>query len=298
MPQKAVDAYTDQLREKMASGDEPLTEPETKFLGDLTDSGYEGLNNDDPITQWQTDRAKNEKRIRDATGMSSTDAASRVAAIETKMDGTEPVSPEEQALVDAYHKAKSVTNRFGGRNGDSALRARAQREVAQMRADLRNRRAARVEVDGDDAVLIGVLVNTGWTDQARVAALAVRQAKSGARTQTPVSSQDGRVSWQLPVSSIPAGCVPAAGPGGSQMTPYVPPAQTVVKPAVQPVLRPAVQPVRTVQPVQPIKATPPVKGSPPAKGTAPGKGAPSPGNPPYQFYRKPFQGPGAKTRAV
>ena len=315
MPQKAVDAYTDQLREKMAADDEPLTETETKFLGDLTDSGYEGLNNDDPITQWQTDRAKNEKRIRDATGMSSTDAASRVAAIETKMDGTAPVSPEEQALVDAYHKAKSMTNRFGGRNGDSALRARAQRDVAQARADLRNNRAARVEVDRDDAVLIGVLVNTGWTDQARVAALAVRQAKAGVRTQTvqtqgvapagvtPTRAADpgkqyvggtpnfdestGQYTYTQPVSQVPPGSsatptVPRS-PGKAMPPPYVPP----------------VKPGAPVKPSPPVKVQPPVKVTPPIKGTPPVKGGPVPVNPPpYQFYRKPLQGSGGKTRAV
>jgi len=315
MPQKAVDVYTDQLREKMAADDEPLTETETKFLGDLTDSGYEGLNNDDPITQWQTDRAKNEKRIRDATGMSSTDAASSVAAIETKMDAGQPVTPQEEALADAYHKAKSITNRARGTTGDSSLRARAQREVAQARVDLRNGRVSRVELDPEEAVLIGVLVNTGWTDQARVAALAVRQAKSGVRTQT-VQTQGvasagvtptrpanpgkqyvggtpnfdestGQYTYTQPVSQLPS---------GSSATPTVPraPGKPVPPPYVPPV-----KPGAPVKPSPPVKVQPPIKGSPPVKGMPPVKGGPVPVNPPpYQFYRKPLQGSGGKTRAV
>ena len=62
---------------------------------------------------------------------------------------------------------------------------------------------------GDDAPYIEALVNTGWTDQARVAALAVRQAKSVARGAASAddSGGTGRVAVQVPQQVLPAGGV-------------------------------------------------------------------------------------------
>jgi hypothetical protein len=129
-----------------------LTEIEEGFLESVTDRGYEGINDDDPVFQWQMGRAKRDARVRQATGMSFKEARAKVGDIELKMDALKPVTAEEEALADAYHKAMSVANR-------------------------------RRRPGGDDAPYIAALVNTGWTDQARVAALAVRRAKAGMRGQ-------------------------------------------------------------------------------------------------------------------
>jgi hypothetical protein len=142
MTPKAVQAYTEQLREKMAAGDEPLDEVEERFLSAITDNGYEGLNPDDPVFQWQVDRAKKEQR---------------------------------------------VSNREG--------------EIAPA-----GRRSHTESGDGD-ADCVEALVNAGWTDEARVAALAVRRMKAGMRGQFDLKRklEGGRVLRPGPLVPQPAG---------------------------------------------------------------------------------------------
>jgi len=283
MPQKAVDSYADQLRAKMSSGDEPLTETETKFLGEITDKGYEGLNNDDPILQWQVDRSKKEARMRQATGMSSQEATARVNEIETRMDALQPVTPEEEAFADAYHKVKSMPNR-------------------QCRRD-------------DDAPYIMALVNTGWTDQSRVAALAVRRAKVGARGEQAQMMPPGKVAPPVDGGIYTGGSkyfdestgqyrkpVGGAAPGRTVQPAYpVKPGQTAPRP-VQPAPpgwggKPA-YPVKRGQPLPP-PYVPPRGGTPPVspkRPAPPKKGQPVPITPPYRFLSSGARRAGAGSR--
>jgi hypothetical protein len=156
MPPKAVQAYTEQLREKMAAGDEPLDEVEERFLSAITDNGYEGLNPDDPVFQWQVERAKKQQRV--------------------------------------------------GNRGEESVRCavfsvQGEREIAPA-----GRRSHTESGDGD-ADCVEALVNAGWTEEARVAALAVRRMKAGMRGQLDLKRklEGGRVRRPGPLAPRPAG---------------------------------------------------------------------------------------------
>jgi hypothetical protein len=195
MPPKAVQAYTEQLREKMAAGDEPLDEVEERFLSAITDNGYEGLNPDDPVFQWQVERAKKEQRIAEATGMPAAQAEARVREIETRMNAMEPVTPEEEALCDAYHRAMGMRNRERVRGSWFLVRGCGER--ATECADFAD----------EERGMVAVLVNAGWTEEARVAALAVRRMKAGMRGQLDLKRklEAGRVRRPRPLAPRPAG---------------------------------------------------------------------------------------------
>lgn len=262
MPPKAANAYLDQLREKMVADDEPLDEVEEKFLQELTDKGVEGLDEDDPLFQWQMDRAKKDQRIVQATGMPSEQAAARVQEIEACMDGLQPVTPEEEAFCEAYHQAKSMPNR-------------------RVRRD-------------DDAPYITALVNTGWTDQARVAALAVRRAKAGVRAQVmpprpaPDPNDTGVYLGGSKYFDEASGQYRYPDPRGQQLPPWTVPGYPV-KPGqpMPPPYRPGPvtppgwpgKPAYPVRPGQPLP--PPYQG--PGPVVPPKKGTPVPIKPGYRF---------------
>jgi hypothetical protein len=153
---KAVQAYTEQLREKMAAGGEALDEVEERFLSAITDNGYEGLNQGDPVFQWQVERAKKQQRVGNR--------------------GEESVQC-------------------------SVFSVQGEREIAPA-----GRRSHTESGDGD-ADCVQALVNAGWTDEARVAALAVRRMKAGMRGQLDLKRklEAGRVLRPGPLAPRPAG---------------------------------------------------------------------------------------------
>ena len=190
--------FKDQLRDKLESGTEPLTPAEEGFLdavteksaqdakkdskqytaaqvqamqtkidqkrqrGDnlssedqdflkMTDPGNDGIdraNGGDPIVQWQMHRQQQKQRIQQSTGMDANAAEAKAEDIQMRLDAGHAVSADERGFLNKMQKV-----------------------LVQNRGDFY----------GDDAPYIEALVNTGWTDAARVAALAVRQAKGAVR---------------------------------------------------------------------------------------------------------------------
>ena len=250
--------FKDQIRDKLESGTEPLTPAEEGFLDAVTeksrqdvqkdlkqytpeqaqaiqkridqkmqrgeslskeDQDYLELSNpendginrenaDDPIVQWQMHRQQQKQRIQRETGMDANAAEAKAQDIQMRLDAGDAVSADERTFLDKM-----------------------QRVIVQNRGDFY----------GDDAPYIRVLVNTGWTDASRVAALAVRRAKSVARGTAGDEELGGtgQVMWTKGM----VGGRSVVLPGASVGTPVLPPSKQPAAGNTRRVVLPETQPV-------------------------------------------------------
>ena len=141
MSPEAVEALTDELRSKLIRETE-LTPAEVGFLEALAESGYAGEGDDDPVFKWQEQQSQRERKVEAAMGMGYDEARAKADAIEQKRADGKPITAEERKFLEQYQSLM--------KNAATAAAA-------------------------------AVVANAGWTDGARVAALAVRRAKAKRR---------------------------------------------------------------------------------------------------------------------
>jgi len=148
MSPEAVEGLTDQIREKLRAG-ESLDAAEAGFLEMLSESGYAGESEGDPIFRWQEQQsmAEAEEAMRSDDQPAQTPHERAEDLIERVRRG-EKLSAEDQHWLDLYRDLYGI--------GEPGM--------------YRN--------DGAGET---VLANIGWTDEARQAALEVRRAKAAAR---------------------------------------------------------------------------------------------------------------------
>jgi hypothetical protein len=165
MSQEGIDALTEEIRQKLADGKERLSASEEGFLEELRyQKGYVGEDHGDPIFDWQEKRAMTEQNMRDATGMDFRDARAKAGDLAQKeADGT-PLTPDEESFLEVFRAV--MQNRQG-------------MPIADCR--MPNGEPTPAYGHPSEEGMVIYLVNTGWTDAARVASLAVRRAKAAVR---------------------------------------------------------------------------------------------------------------------
>jgi len=157
MSPEAVEGLTGQIREKLKAG-ESLDAAEAGFLEMLSESGYGGESDGDPIFQWQERQsmAEAEEAMRGDDQPAETPHERAEDLIERVRRG-EKLSAEDQHWLDLYRDLYGIDEPGMYRN------------------------------DGPPAKR---LANIGWTDESRAAALEVRRAKSAARAAGKVKDYD------------------------------------------------------------------------------------------------------------
>jgi hypothetical protein len=216
MSPEAVEGLTDQIRGKLKGGEE-LTESEEGFLEELSDKGFAGESDGDPVFDWQEKRALKGQEVLEATGMEYRDARAKVGDLEVKEAGGTELTAEERGLVRKYNaimgnraveQAHCPAGRAGcledSDEGDVECLANSGWTDEARVAALAVRRANPPSPGGyggtpgaspdGEAWSGGALANSGWTDEARLAALAVRRAKAGMRA----AKKDGQKKRRIP----------------------------------------------------------------------------------------------------
>jgi len=148
MSPEAVEGLTEQIREKLKSG-ESLDAAEAGFLEMLSESGYAGDSEGDPIFRWQEKQS-----MAEAVDAIREDEASPQTPHERAEDQIERVRRGEKLSAKDLHWLDMYRGLYG----------------IDEPGMYRN--------DGVEEI---VLANIGWTDEARAAALEVRRAKAAAR---------------------------------------------------------------------------------------------------------------------
>jgi len=171
MSPDAVEGLTEQIREKLKAG-ESLDAAEAGFLEALSDSGYAGESEGDPIFRWQEQQsmAEAEEAMRGGDQPAQT-PHERAEDLMERVRRGEKLSAKDQHWLDIYRGLYGIGEPGMYRNdgvGETVL--------ANIR--LRQGSGGQVGWTDEDARL---LANIGWTDEARAAALEVRRAKAAAR---------------------------------------------------------------------------------------------------------------------
>jgi hypothetical protein len=224
MSPEAVAGLTEQIRANLQSR-KPLEPAEYGFLEHLADKEFGGTSDGDPVFRWIERQHDWETEVGKATGMNPRAARTRFTEIEEKQKAGRPVTSDDQAFLRKYQQG--VDSWKAGETG-----ARSKEKVSfgrrllldlfgygpdigkpkQMNRGMGSAECGDVSrsgagAQGGERLDDGMMANTGWTDQARAAALAVRQAKAAARKRMEDGGRsDGR----------------AVGPSGSKVgTPVV-----------------------------------------------------------------------------
>jgi len=166
MSPEAVEGLTEQIREKLKTG-ESLDAAEAGFLEMLSESGYAGESEGDPIFQWQERQsmAEAEEAFR-SDEQSAQTPQERAEDLMERVRRGEKLSAKDQHWLDLYRDLYGIGEPGMYRNDGSSE---------------------------------AVIANIGWTDEARAAALEVRRAKAAARATGKVKAKDyGDIQRRLP----------------------------------------------------------------------------------------------------
>jgi len=156
MSDEARAALTDQIRQKLAAGDQNLTPAEEGFLQDLSKTGYAGESDGDPIVRWQEHQAQKDSKLEQLTGKTAKEAHTDAANFQSKVEAGKTLTKAEAAFLKQYDEIM----------GNSGHPCKVSRGGAE-------------DAEGD-----WILANIGWTDEARAAAEFVRQMKARQRAGT------------------------------------------------------------------------------------------------------------------
>ncbi len=157
MSPEAVEGLTEQIREKLKAG-ESLDAAEAGFLEMLSESGYAGESEGDPIFRWQEQQSMAEAE--------------------------EAMGEDEESPQTPHERAQDLIERV--RRGEK-LSAKDQHWLDMYRG------LYGIDEPGmyrNDSAGETVMANIGWTDEARAAALEVRRAKAAARATGKVKAKD------------------------------------------------------------------------------------------------------------
>ncbi len=208
MSQADIDAFTEQLRQKLAAG-ESLSYIEEGFLEERVDGGYAGESEGDPIFNWAERQADREWRVEEATGMNARAARGKASDLAFRRQQGETLTAAEQQFLETYegimsNRAPEPGARCPARQAPETSAFARPSAFAKASADKTADKGARCPArQGPGGVVanacppslgssgatpgatpqgvawsVGVVVNRGWTDEARAAALAVRRAKA------------------------------------------------------------------------------------------------------------------------
>jgi hypothetical protein len=142
-----IDARTEQIRQKLRDG-KPLSSVEEEFLIELTDAGYAGESDGDPVFEWQE----------------------RHSAEETQREREE----QDRSVEGIHDRAEELM----GRESDGETLSEEDRRFLERYREVVGNRDRRSEVGGQRPER---LRNAGWGDDARAASLTIRKAKAAAR---------------------------------------------------------------------------------------------------------------------
>jgi hypothetical protein len=307
MSPESVAGLTEQIRAKLRSR-KSLEPSEYGFLEHLADQEFGGTSDGDPVFKWIERQHDWEAEVGKATGMNARAARTRFSEIEDKQKAGQPVTRDDQAFLRKYQqgvdswKAGETGERskeklsFGRRivkdllgtgpdigkpkqqMGNAVCGAGSAETKAELAEELRIARMARMDAGG------GTMANKGWTDEARAAALAIRQAKAAARK----TMEDGKRKTEggeprrgnlekMPGPEVKDGIYLGGSPYFDEVT-----GQYVYPPNKRKVPGKPGQPVRPSPPGGVVPRWPPGKPVPPFPGK-PKKGDPVPIKPPYRF---------------
>jgi hypothetical protein len=149
-----IDARTEQIRQKLRDG-KPLSSVEEEFLIELTDAGYAGESDGDPVFEWQERHSAEEtQREREEQDRSVEGIHDRAEELMGRESDGETLSEEDRRFLERYREVV----------GDRDRRS----EVGGQRSEVGGQRPERLR-------------NAGWGDRARAASIQVRRAKAAAR---------------------------------------------------------------------------------------------------------------------